>query len=92
MEFRDNGIQIRALTERDLIPGNFDITDDFSLINHLLLLGKFCLYYSRCQKRVVLNLSCVIARTRRVYIFELYIVGDDSKLLQHHEKCENFSH
>ena len=47
---RDNGIQINTLKETDLIFGKFDATDDFTLINHMLLMGKFYLYSSRCQK------------------------------------------
>ena len=64
---RDNGIQISALKERerDLIFRKFEITDDFTLINHRLLWGKFYLYCSRCDMKTVgPSLSCFIARTR----------------------------
>ena len=63
---RDNGIHISALKESDLIFGKYDITDDFTLINHILLWGKFYLYYSRCQRTVLPNLSCFIARTDKL--------------------------
>ena len=76
---RDNEIKISALKERDLIFGKFDITDDFTLINHLLLLGNFYLYRSRCQKTVLSILSCFMARTRRFYNVELYIARKNNK-------------
>ena len=37
----DSGLQISALKEKDLIFGKFGITYDFTLINHVLLLGRF---------------------------------------------------
>ena len=41
---RDNGIHIDTLKETDLIFGKFDSADDFVIINHMLLLGKFYIY------------------------------------------------
>jgi len=40
---RDNVIQISSLEERDLKFRKFEITEAFKVINHMLLLGKFCL-------------------------------------------------
>ena len=68
---RGNGIQINTLKETDLIFGKFDNTDDFILINHMLLLGKFYLYSSRGKKIGLSNLSAFIARTKRIYNIEL---------------------
>ena len=44
--------------------GKFEATDDFTLINHMLLLGKFFLYSCRCQKAGVPILSDFIARNQ----------------------------
>ena len=63
---RDNGIQINTLKEADLIFGKFDATDDFTLINHILLLGKYYIYSSRCQKTAEPNLPVSFTRTKRV--------------------------
>ena len=56
---RNNGIQIKKETkETDLIFGKFDDTDDFTLINHMLLMGKFYLYSSRVNVKKYPNLIC----------------------------------
>ena len=89
---RDNGIQISTLKETDLIFGKFDATDDFTLINHMLLMGKFYLYSNRCQKISEPNLPVFIARTKRVYNIELYIARENDKLLQHLKKWEKLIH
>ena len=38
---RDNNIIVENLKEEDIIFGKFDVGDDFLLVNHILLLGKF---------------------------------------------------
>ena len=85
---RGNGIQINTLKETDLIFGKFDNTDDFILINHMLLLGKFYLYSSRCQKSGLPNLSAFIARTKRIYNIEHHIARENNELFQHLKKWE----
>ena len=89
---RGNGIQINTLKETDLIFGKFDNTEDFILINHMLLLGKFYLYSSRCQKIGLPNLSAFIARTKRIYNIEHHIARENNKLLQHLKKWEKLIH
>ena len=81
-------LNLPSQKETDLIFAKFDATDDFTLINHMLLLGKFYLYSSRCQKISEPNLSGFIARTKRVYYIELYIARENDKLLQHLNKWE----
>ena len=39
-----NDIDVGELKEADLIFGKFDTQDDFILINHILLLGKYYIY------------------------------------------------
>ena len=89
---RDNGIQINTLKETDLIFGKFDATDDFTLINHMLLMGKFYLYSNRCQKISEPNLPVFTARTKRAYNIELYIARENDKRLQHLTKWEKLIH
>ena len=47
---RKNDIaDVGELKEADLIFGKFDIKDDFTLINHILLLGNHYIYSRKCQ-------------------------------------------
>ena len=84
---RDNGIRIDILKETDLIFGKFDSADDFIIINHMLLLGKYYIYSMRCQKNLP-NLSGFITRTRHIYNIELYIARENNKLDKHLKKWE----
>ena len=71
----DNGIYIETLKE-------WDIKDNFTLINHLLLLGKYYIYSKKCQN----SLSTVhgfIARIKLIYRIELQIARGKNKLSQH---------
>ena len=38
---RDNNIIVENLKEEDIMFGTFDVGDDFLLVNHILLLGKY---------------------------------------------------
>ena len=82
-----------TLKETSLIFEKFDATDaadDFTLINHMLLLGKYYLYSSRCQKIAEPNLSCRFYREDKscVHDIELYVARENGKLLQHLKKWE----
>ena len=52
----------------------------------MLLMGKFYLYSSRCQKISEPDLPVFITRTKRVNNIELYIARENDKLLQHLKK------
>ena len=52
----------------------------------MLIMGKFYLYSSRCQKISEPDLPVFITRTKRVYNIELYIARENDKLLQHLKK------
>ena len=68
-----------------MIFGKFDATEDFTLINHMLLLGsKFYFFSSRCHKTVVPNLPVFIARTKCVY--------KDPNVLALNSELEKLSH
>ena len=62
---RDNNIIVENLKEEDIIFGKFDVGDDFLLVNHILLLGKYYIYSQKCQKGMPF-LQGFTPRTRRV--------------------------
>ena len=84
---RDNDIIVENLKEEDIIFGKFDVGDDFLLVNHILLLGKYYIYSQKCQKGMP-SLQGFIARTRRVYNIELYIARKRGTLNKHLSKWE----
>ena len=77
---RDNNVLVGTIDEPDLIFGKFNIVNEFILINHILLLGKYYIYSGRCLNSVP-TFRGFIARTRRVYNIELHIVREKNKLL-----------
>ena len=80
-------IIVENLKEEDIIFGKFDVGDDFLLVNHILLLGKYYIYSQKCQKGMP-SLQGFIARTRRVYNIELYIARKRGTLNKHLSKWE----
>ena len=84
---RDNNIIVENLNEEDIIFGKFDVGDDFLLVNHILLLGKYYIYSQKCQKGMP-SLQGSIARNRRVYNIELYIARKRGTLNKHLSKWE----
>ena len=62
-----------SLDVTDVIFGKFDIKEDFLLLNHLLLLGKYYLYVRKCNSSFP-SLGGFIARTRHVHTIELHLV------------------
>ena len=54
------------LKEADLIFGKFDIEDDSTLINHILLSGKYYIYSRKCQNAKP-SLKGLVAKMKRVY-------------------------
>ena len=83
----NNIIIVENLKEEDIIFGKFDVGDDFLLVNHILLLGKYYIYSQKCQKGKP-SLQGFIARTRRVYNIELYIARKRGTLNKHLSKRE----
>ena len=71
-------------SEKDI---DIDIANDFILINHILLIGKYYIYSRRCLNSVP-TLRGFIAKTRRVYNIELLIAREKNKLLAHFQKWE----
>ena len=84
---RVNNVLVGTIDESDLILGKFDIANDFILINHILLIGKYYIYSRRCLNSVP-TLRGFIARARRVYNIELHIAREKNKLLAHFQKWE----
>ena len=83
----NNIIIVENLKEEDIIFGKFDVGDDFLLVNHILLFGKYYIYSQKCQKGMP-SLQGFIARTRRVYNIELYIARKRGTLNKHLSKWE----
>ena len=46
---KDNNIIIESLNEIGLFLGNFEKTEDFFIINHILLLGEYYIYVRKCH-------------------------------------------
>ena len=65
----------------------FDVGDDFLLVNHMLLLGKYYISSQKCQKGIP-SLQGFIARTRHVYNIEFHIARKRSTLNKHFSKWE----
>ena len=84
---RDNNIVVENLKEEDIIFGKFDVGDDFLLVNHILLRGRYYIYSQKCQKGMP-SLQGTIARTGLVYNHELYIARKRGTLNKHLSKWE----
>ena len=82
---RKNDIDVGELKEADLIFRKFDIQDDFILINHILLLGKYYIYSRKCQIAKP-SLKGFIAKTKPIYSIELHIARKGDKLIFHLKK------
>ena len=81
---RDNNIIVENLKEADIIFGKFDVGDDFLLVNHILLLGKYYIYSQKCHDQTgIPSLQGFIARTRLIYNIELYIARKRGTLRKH---------
>ena len=83
----NNIIIVENLKEEDIIFGKFDVGDDFLLVNHILLLGKYYIYSQKCQKGMP-SLQGFIARNRCVYNIELCIARKRGTLNKHLSKWE----
>ena len=76
---RDNDFHVATIDESDVIYGKFDILEDYILINHIFWIGKYYIYYRKCQNRVP-SIRGFIARARRVFSIELHIAREKNKL------------
>ena len=79
---RDNNVLVGTIDESDLILGKFNIVNDFILINHILLLGKYYIYCRRCLYSLPTRKG-FIEGTKRVHNIELHISGKKNKLIAH---------
>ena len=78
---------IESFNEIDLFLGIFEETEDFLIINHVMLLGKYYIYVRKCLGSLP-SLRGFIARIRRVYNIELHIARERDKLTTHFKKWE----
>ena len=84
---RDNDVHVGIINEPDVIFGKFDVAEDYILINHILLLGKYYIYSRKCQNSLP-TFRGFIARTKRVSNIELHIAREKNKLFFHFQKWE----
>ena len=84
---KENNIVIDSSNEIGLFLGIFEESEDFLLINHVTLLGKYYIYVRKCLGSL-LSLRGFIANIRRVYNIELHIVRERDKLATHFKKWE----
>ena len=86
MSFPD--FYVGILKETHLIFGKFNIQEDYTLINHFLLLSKYYIYSNFfCWVTTLFSLeSGFFAKLKRVHSIELHIVGKRDKLTCHLQK------
>ena len=84
---KDNNIGTESFTETSLFLGFFEETEDFFIINHVLLLGKYYIYVRKCHGSLP-SLRGFITMIRSVYNIELHIARERDKLAVHFKKWE----
>ena len=87
---KDNDIVIESFTEIGLFLGFFEETEDFFIINHVLLLGKYYIYVRKCHGSLP-SLRGFITKIRSVYNIELHIARERDKLAIHFKKMGKVS-
>ena len=71
-------IIIESLNEISLFLGNFVKTEDFFIINHILLLGKYYIYVRKCHGS--------LPSLRGFFNTEVHIARERNKLTTHFKK------
>ena len=84
---KEYNIVLESFNEIGLFLGIFEESEDFFLINHVMLLGKYYIYVRKCLGSLP-SLRGFIARIRRVYNIELHIARERDKLATHFKKWE----
>ena len=84
---KDNNIGAESFTETSLFLGFFKETEDFFIINHVLLLGKCYIYVRKCHGSLP-SLRGFITMIRSVCNIELHIARERDKLAVHFKKWE----
>ena len=70
---KEYNIFLESFNEIGLFLGIFEESEDFFLINHVMLLGKYYIFLRKCLGSLP-SLRGFIARIRRVYNIELHIL------------------
>ena len=84
---KEHNVVIESFGEIGLFLGIFEEVEDFLLINHVILSGKYYIYVRKCLGSLP-SLRGFIARIRRVYNIELHIARERDKLATHFKKWE----
>ena len=84
---KEYNIVLESFNEIGLFLGIFEESEDFFLINHVMLSGKYYIYVRKCLGSLP-SLRGFIARIRRVYNSELHIARERDKLATPLKKWE----
>ena len=76
---KEYNIVLKSFNEISLFLRIFEESEDFFLINHVMLLGKYYIYVRKCLGSLP-SLRGFTARIRRVYNIELHIARERDKL------------
>ena len=76
---------IDSFNEIGLFLGILEESEDFLVINHVMLLGKYYIYERKCLGSLP-SLRGFIANIRRVYNIKLHIARERDKLATHFRK------
>ena len=87
---KEKNIVIESFGEIGLFLGIFEESEDFLLINHVMLSGKYYIYVRKCLGSLP-SLRGFIARIRRVHNIELHIARESDKLATHFKKMGKVS-
>jgi len=75
------------LTFENILFGVFNNNEDFIILNHLILLGKFFIYKCKLNK-IKPTLTIFLAKTKTVYYIEKKIATKNNQLYKHYKKWE----
>ena len=83
----NHNIQVDNLDEITILFGFFDNIPDCTLLNHIILLGKYTIYICRC-KNIMPSLSLLKAKTIQTRKLELLIAKKIKKEFFHYTKWQ----
>ena len=83
----NQNVSLDTLTFENILFGVFNNNEDFIILNHLILLGKFFIYKCKLNK-IKPILTIFLAKTKTVYYIEKKIATKNNQLYKHYKKWE----
>jgi len=83
----NQNVSLDTLTFENILFGVFNNNEDFIILNHLILLGKFFIYKCKLNK-IKPTLTIFLAKTKTVYYIEKKIATKNNQLYKHYKKWE----